>query len=56
MFPKDNYPKFAKAVQKLFVFPNIDNEQSMLHIDNLSEFIKEMINNEESDLFFSSEC
>ena len=40
---KGNYPKLAKAAQKLPVFPNIDNQRSMLHIDNLCEFIKLMI-------------
>jgi UDP-glucose 4-epimerase len=49
---KGNYPKLAKAAQKLPVFPDIDNERSMLHIDNLCEFIKVMIDNEESGLFF----
>lgn len=49
---KGNYPKLAKAARKLPVFPDIDNQRSMLHIDNLCEFIKLMINNEESGLFF----
>jgi nucleoside-diphosphate-sugar epimerase len=49
---KGNYPKLAKAAQKLPMFPDIDNERSMLHIDNLCEFIKIMIDNEESGLFF----
>lgn len=49
---KGNYPKLAKAAQKLPVFPDIDNKRSMLHIDNLSEFIKLMINNEEGGMFF----
>lgn len=49
---KGNYPKLAKAAQKLLVFPDIDNQRSMLHIDNLSEFIRLMIVNEESGLFF----
>lgn len=49
---KGNYPKLAKAARKLPVFPNIDNERSMLHIDNLCEFIKLMIDNKESGLFF----
>jgi UDP-glucose 4-epimerase len=49
---KGNYTKLAKAAQKLPIFPNIDNERSMLHIDNLCEFIKVMINQEESGLFF----
>lgn len=49
---KGNYPKLAKAAQKLPVFPDIDNERSMLHIDNLCEFIRLMVENEERGLFF----
>ncbi|MEH7378277.1 NAD-dependent epimerase/dehydratase family protein [Neobacillus drentensis] len=49
---KGNYPKLARAAQKLPIFPYIDNQRSMLHIDNLCEFIKLMIDNEESGLFF----
>lgn len=49
---KGNYPKLAKAAQILPIFPDIKNERSMLHIDNLSEFIRLMIDNEESGLFF----
>lgn len=49
---KGNYPKLAKAAQNLPLFPDIDNERSMLHIDNLCEFVKLMIDNEESGLFF----
>lgn len=49
---KGNYPRLAKLAQKLPVFPDIDNERSMLHIDNLCEFIRLMIENEESGLFF----
>ncbi|MBO1915018.1 NAD-dependent epimerase/dehydratase family protein, partial [Microvirga sp. 3-52] len=43
---KGNYPKLAKAARKLPVFPNIDNQRSMLHIDNLCEFMKLMIDNQ----------
>jgi len=49
---KGNYPKLSKAAQKLPVFPDIDNERSMLHIDNLCEFIRIMVDNEENGLFF----
>lgn len=49
---KGNYPKLAKAARILPIFPDIDNQRSMLHIDNLCEFIKLMIDNEESGLFF----
>lgn len=49
---KGNYPKLAKAAQKLPIFPNIQNQRSMLHIDNLCEFIRLIINHEDSGLFF----
>jgi len=49
---KGNYPKLAKLARISPIFPNIENKRSMLHIDNLSEFLKLMIDNEESGLFF----
>jgi len=49
---KGNYPKLAKAARKLPIFPDINNIRSMLHIDNLSEFLRLMIKNEEQGLFF----
>lgn len=49
---KGNYPRLAKAAQRLPIFPDIENERSMLHIDNLCEFIKVMIEQVESGLFF----
>lgn len=49
---KGNYPKLAKAAQRLHFFPNVENRRSMLHIDNLCEFIKAVIDNEDSGLFF----
>lgn len=36
---KGNYPALAKLAKKLPVFPNIDNQRSMLHIENLCEFL-----------------
>lgn len=49
---KGNYPRLANLAKKVPVFPDIDNERSMLHIDNLCEFIKVMIDQEETGLFF----
>jgi len=49
---KGNYPKLAKLALKLPFFPDIYNERSMLYIDNLCEFIRLMIDNEESGIFF----
>ncbi|MCB6587675.1 sugar transferase [bacterium 210702-DFI.5.13] len=36
---KGNYPVLAKIAKKLPIFPDVDNERSMLHIDNLCEFL-----------------
>lgn len=49
---KGNYPKLSKIAQSIPIFPDLDNERSMLHIDNLCEFIKLMIDNDESGLYF----
>lgn len=49
---KGNYPRLAKMAKKTPIFPDIDNERSMLHIDNLCEFLKIMIDFEESGLYF----
>ena len=49
---KGNYPKLSKAAQGLPIFPDLHNERSMLHIDNLCEFIKLIIDNNDSGLFF----
>ena len=49
---KGNYPILVKLATKLPVFPIVKNRRSMLHIDNLCEFIKLMIDNEECGIFF----
>lgn len=49
---KGNYPELARLAAKLPVFPIVHNKRSMLHIDNLCQFVKLMIDNEESGIFF----
>jgi len=49
---KGNYPKLAKMTLWLLIFPDVKNERSMLHIDNLCEFIRLMIENEERGMFY----
>lgn len=49
---KGNYPELAKLATRIPVFPKSKNRRSMLHIDNLCEFVKLMIDNEESGVFF----
>jgi glycosyltransferase involved in cell wall biosynthesis len=34
------------------VFPKVDNKRSMIYIDNLSEFVKQLIDNKSGGLFF----
>lgn len=36
---RGNYPMLSKLAKKMPVFPDVDNERSMLHIDNLCEFL-----------------
>lgn len=49
---KGNYPMLAKFAKKLPIFPYVKNERSMLYIENLLEFVRLMIVNEESGIFF----
>ncbi len=49
---KGNYPKLAKLARAMPVFPSLQNKRSMLHIENLCNFIKLMIDNEESGIFY----
>ena len=36
---KGNYPTLSKMAKKLPVFPDVENERSMLYIENLCEFL-----------------
>lgn len=49
---KGNYQLLSKIAKKTPIFPKVDNERSMLHIDNLCEFIRLMVKNEEKGTFF----
>ena len=49
---KGNYPLLAFFARKLPVFPDIPNERSMLYVENLMEFVRLMIKNEERGIFF----
>lgn len=44
---KGNYVQLAAFARKFPVFPNYKNERSMIHIDNLCEFVRKLI---EADL------
>lgn len=49
---KGNYPTLVKFAKKLPLFPYVKNQRSMLYIENLLEFVRLMIVNEESGIFF----
>ena len=49
---KGNYPELAKLAGRLPIFPKVKNMRSMLYIENLCQFVKLMIDNEECGIFF----
>lgn len=49
---KGNYPLLSKFARIIPIFPDYDNQRSMLHIDNLTEFLRIVIENEDSGIFF----
>ena len=49
---KGNYPLLAKIARKLPVFPNVNNCRSMLYSENLAEFVRLMIDNNEQGIFW----
>lgn len=49
---KGNYPKLAKFVLRIPFFPDINNKRSMIYIFNLCEFVRLLIDNNSSGIFF----
>ncbi|MCY7731088.1 NAD-dependent epimerase/dehydratase family protein [Aerococcus urinaeequi] len=49
---RGNYPRLVGLALKTPIFPNVDNKRSMIYIDNLSEFVKQLIDNRNGGLFF----
>lgn len=49
---KGNYSRLAKLATKTQVFPEVNNKRSMIYIDNLTEFVKLVIDNEDDGVFF----
>ena len=40
---KGNYPKLSALVKKIRVFPKIENRRSMVYVENLCDFIQQII-------------
>jgi len=49
---KGNYPVLSKLAKTLPIFPDIRNERSMLYIDNLSEFLCQIMIRKERGIFW----
>lgn len=49
---KGNYPILSKLARKLPLFPKVENRRSMIYIENLLEFVRLMIENEEQGIFW----
>ena len=49
---KGNYTTLSTLAKKLPCFPYVDNKRSMLYIENLVEFVKLMVDNEEHGIFW----
>lgn len=49
---KGNYSMLSKLARSMPIFPDIKNERSMIHIENLCEFIHQIIEQEEKGVFF----
>lgn len=49
---RGNYPRLVGLALKTPIFPKVDNKRSMIYIDNLSEFVKQLADNRSGGLFF----
>lgn len=49
---KGNYQRLSKLALKTPIFPDIHNKRSMIYIDNLSEFVRLLVDNCSDGLFF----
>jgi UDP-glucose 4-epimerase len=49
---KGNYPRLARLIRKLRVFPCVRNERSMLYIGTLCQFMDALLQSGEGGLFF----
>ena len=49
---KGNYSTLTKLAKKLPIFPYVDNQRSMLYIENLVEFVRLVVDNEEQSIFW----
>ena len=51
-YAKGNYAKLSRLARIMPIFPYIENERSMIFVNNLCEFIRLLIENDETGIFF----
>lgn len=49
---KGNFPKLKRLAKLVPLFPDIENKRSMIYIDNLCQFIKNLIDKQENGIFY----
>lgn len=49
---KGNYPMLSKLAKKLPVFPKISNQRSVLYVENLCEFVRLVISNNDQGIYY----
>lgn len=49
---KGNYPMIARIAKKVPIFPSIENKRSMIYIENLCEFVAQLILAGEGGIYF----
>ena len=49
---RGNYPALSSMAKKLPVFPDVQNERSMLYVENLCEFLSQIIIRKEGGVFW----
>lgn len=49
---KGNFPTLVKFAEKFPVFPKLNNKRSFIYIDNLSEFIRRLIDKGDAGVYF----
>lgn len=49
---KGNYTLLSKIAKKMCIFPKVKNQRSILYIENLCEFVKQLIEFEDAGIFY----
>lgn len=53
---KGNFPKLVKLARYAFIFPQINNQKSVIHIDNLTRELKDIVNNNQDGIFLPQDA